>query len=422
MYWDSTPRRLAQGAVDGLLHGDEAVVRVGADARDVVVLEGRAGGKHDVGVAGRSGPDRVGDDDRFGLLPGTLELHRVGLVREGIAARPHHKLDFRIRDLAAVEVDGLARIEEAFDEARDRNRGRTLPVFVEGKCRLHLGGNARKERPLCHRSATVRILVVRADAAARQADLAQNARERKGHPVRLFAVLNALNAPTDHEHRAVLMQVVRKLADSLGGHSRLFGGPFGRLGDAVLIAHEVGAKFLPTAAALLKEGVVGLARGLELVHHAEHHGAVRAGTRRDPFAAEVFGRVGLDGIDRDGRHALVAQRTNVARGIVNRRVPVDVVRHQRIASPEDHALAVPDHDVPRRGARITRADDVRKNLADGGRRVGVFALDEAAAEVEETLLQVDGGVDAARAHPAVGAAEYGARTVVLVDALHFTCD
>ena len=107
---------------------------------------------------------------------------------------------------------------------------------------------------------------------------------------------------------------------------------------------------------------------------------------------------------------------------MNRRVPVDVVRHQRIASPEDHALAVPDHDVPRRGARITRAEDVRKNLADGGRRVGVFALDEAAAEVEETLLQVDGGVDAARAHPAVGAAEDGARTVVLVDALHFTCD
>ena len=50
---------------------------------------------------------------------------------------------------------------------------------------------------------------------------------------------------------------------------------------------------------------------------------------------------------------------------------------------------------------IARADDVRKNLADGGRRVGVLTLDEAAAEVEETLLQVDGGVDAARAHPAV---------------------
>ena len=147
--------------------------------------------------------------------------------------------------------------------------------------------------------------------------------------------------------------------------------------------------------------MVGLARGFELVHHAEHHGAVRAGTRRDPFASEVFGRVGLDGIDRDGRDALVAQRTNVARSIVNRRVPVDVVRHQWVATPEDHALAVPDHDVPGRGARIARADDVRKNLADGGRRVGVLTLDEAAAEVEETLLQVDGGVDAARAHPAV---------------------
>lgn len=197
------------------------------------------------------------------------------------------------------------------------------------------------------------------------------------------------------------MQVVRKLADAIGGHACLFGGPFGRLGDAVLIAHDVGAKLLTAAAALLKEGVVGLARGFELVHHAEHHGAVRAGTRRDPFASEVFGRVGLDGIDRDGRDALVAQRTNVARSIVNRRVPVDVVRHQRVATPEDHALAVPDHDVPGRGARIARADDVRKNLADGGRRVGVLTLDEAAAEVEETLLQVDGGVDAARAHPAV---------------------
>ena len=405
--------------LDCLLHGDEAVVRVGADARDVVVLEGCAGREHDVGMARRRAPDGVGDDDRFGLLPGALELHRVGLMGKGIAARPHDELDFRIGHLAAVEVDRLARMEEAFRKAGDRNRRRTLPVLVEGKGGLHLGGHAGEERPVGHRSAAARILVVRADAAARKADLAENAREREGHPVRLLAVLDALDAPADHEHRAVLLQVVREPADAFGGDARLFRGPFRRLLHAVLLAHDVGAKLLPAAAALLKEGMVGLAGDFELVHHAEHHGAVRARTRSDPFGAEILGRVGRDRVDRDRGDALVAQGADVARGVVNRRVPVDVVGHERVAPPEDHAFAVCDDDVPGRGARVARADDVGQDLADGGRRIGVFALDEAAAEVEEALLQIDGRIDAARAHPAVGAAEDGARTVVLVDALHF---
>ena len=261
------------------------------------MLKDRGSRKNDVGMARGGGPDGVRHDHRVGLLPGAGELVRVGLMREGIAARPHDELHFRIGDLAAVEVDRLSGVEEAFDEAGDRNHLTALPRESGGLQRLDGARNAAEEGAVGRGRAAARVLIVRADAAARKSDLAESCGKRKAHPVGLFAVLCALNAPTHHDHGAVLAELVGELADDVGLDAGFSFGPFGRLFDAVRAAHDVVQEFLVTGCVLFKESHIGFAGFHEFLNHAEHHGAVRARTGRNPFGSKVFARVGGDRID-----------------------------------------------------------------------------------------------------------------------------
>jgi len=82
-------------------------------------------------VAGRGGPDRVGDDNGFGLHPGFAQFIGLRLVRKGIAARPHNELHFRVGHFRAVKVDCLSGVQEAFDKAGNRNNLGAFPVLVE---------------------------------------------------------------------------------------------------------------------------------------------------------------------------------------------------------------------------------------------------------------------------------------------------
>ena len=61
------------------------------------------------------------------------------------------------------------------------------------------------------------------------------------------------------------------------------------------------------------------------MNHAEHHGAVGTGTRRYPFTAQIFGRIRCNRIDRNGFRSFSLQRAEVARSVVKRRQPVDVI-------------------------------------------------------------------------------------------------
>ena len=56
---------------------------------------------------------------------------------------------------------------------------------------------------------------------------------------------------------------------------------------------------------------------------------------------------------------------------------------------------------PARRAGISRTDDIRQDAADSRRRIRINALYETAAKVKEALLQINGGIDLARRHPAV---------------------
>ena len=310
------------------------------------MLEDRCGRKHDVGVACRRRPDGVGDDHRFGLLPGARELRRVGLMCERIAARPHHELHFRIGDLAAVEVDRLSGMKEALNEARNRNRVAALPGERRGLDGLHGTRNAAQDRPRRHGGAAARILVVGADAPARKTDLPERRREREAHPVGLLAVLNALDAPAHHDHRAVLAEVVRKPPDDVRFDARLFLGPLGRLFNAVAAAEHIVEEEPPARGVLLKKRRVGRARLHELVNHAEHEGAVGAWAWRNPFGTQELARVGCNRIDGISFDPLVFELPDGVRAFVKRREPVNVVRHDRIGAPEHNALRVLEHHIP----------------------------------------------------------------------------
>ena len=96
--------------MNGLLHGAEPGVVVDTDIGDVVTLKDGGGRKHNVGVTRGGGPHKVCDNHRFGLLPGTLKVQCLRLMRKGIAARPKNQADIGVGDFSAVEVNRLSGI------------------------------------------------------------------------------------------------------------------------------------------------------------------------------------------------------------------------------------------------------------------------------------------------------------------------
>lgn len=75
----------------------------------------------------RSRPNRIRDNDCFGLLPGAFKIHRIGLMCKRIAARPHNQPHFRIGHLRSIKVNDLARVDKAVRKSRHRNDLAALP-------------------------------------------------------------------------------------------------------------------------------------------------------------------------------------------------------------------------------------------------------------------------------------------------------
>lgn len=240
--------------------------------------------------------------------------------------------------------------------------------------------------------------------------------------MRLFAVLNALESPARHEHGAVTLQFVREGGDFLGRNAALRFGPGRGLFNAVRLPFDVVEELAPTGGVGLQKLKIGLVRSHELVDHPEHHRAVGAGARRNLLRPEKFGRVGANRADAYGSDSFLLQGLQVTRTLVERRQPIDVVRHQGIRSPEDDAFGTFEHHLPRGRAGIARPHDVGKNLPDGRGRIAVLARHEPAHEVEKASLECDRTVHLPRRHPAVAPPEDGARAVLPVDAADFGCN
>ena len=121
------------------------------------------------------------------------------------------------------------------------------------------------------------------------------------------------------------LHVVNELDNFFGRHAALLRRPGRRFLDSVGLAHHIVAQLRPAISALGKEGLIGLLRAHEFMNHAEHQGTVGTGTRRYPFTAQIFGRIRCNRIDRNGFRSFSLQRAEVARPVVKRRQPVDVI-------------------------------------------------------------------------------------------------
>ena len=96
------------------------------------------------------------------------------------------------------------------------------------------------------RAAAGRIVIIRAHASARQTDLAQHTYQSKGHPMRLLAVLNSLNAPAHHDHGAVVGQLMRQGTNFVRRDSGNVRGPFRCFRSSVRLPEKVVSEDLET--------------------------------------------------------------------------------------------------------------------------------------------------------------------------------
>ena len=265
-------------------------------------------------------------------------------------------------------------------------------------------------------------MVARTEAAAGKTDLPQGRRQSDEHPVELFAVINTLDTPADHEHRAVGLQVVREGLDGFGLDAGNLRSPFRGFLDAVFVAHQIGAEFLPPRRVLIEERVIGFARHFEFVNHGGHNGGIGTGIDGHPFALHVFRGVVVNRVDGIGLRTLLFKGTHVARVVMQRRVPVDVVCHQGVAAPKDDAFAVIDHVVPRRAAGVSRPHHVGKDGVHGCGRIGIALCGKAAHKIQQTVLQCARIVHTPRGFPAVAGTVNGRRPVGVVHAGEFFGD
>jgi hypothetical protein len=212
-------RASGQG-LDQLGHGeDEGIAGIAAD----VVALGEAGRRQDdVGAPGGGCPPGLVDDNGLGLRPGAGGPVEVLDVVEGVAAGPVDEAGVRQGDHAAGEGDGAARPLQHVDHAGDRDGALG---------RIGQAGRGRDEARPGRLPDGVHRAVAEAEAAARQADLAEDGGQSDRSPERHLAVPGALQRPGCGDQDAPGGQDLIGEAGEVGhGHVGDGGGPVEGLG------------------------------------------------------------------------------------------------------------------------------------------------------------------------------------------------
>ena len=138
-----------------------------------------------------------------------------------------------------------------------------------------------------------------AEAAAGKAYLAEHARQGNQHPVGLFAVVRALDAPAAHEHGPVLGDCVRQFADGLGRNAADGFCPFRSLGLSVGLAEQVRQEFVEARGVVVEERRVRQVILMNGVSDAEHHCDVSVWTGGDPFSIQFLDGFTAGRVDED---------------------------------------------------------------------------------------------------------------------------
>ncbi len=365
-------RARVEQRVDQLVHRQHTAVAVRAVGVDVVALKVGAGGQHDVGKAAGGGPVVV--DGHHGFQLAVSQLHAVALrlaVPLVAAAEDRHLVRGEL-DLGAIEVDLLAGLQQRVNDAGNRH-GRAVALVI-GVVVLGFAARVEVERESAwhgcpRRRHTDRTVVVRvADAATRQTDLAQHGGQHGTHPVRLFAMLLALNGPAEDQLGAALGHQPRQLANTLGRHTTDGRCPFRRFLNLVFgLALQVGQETIEAQGVGLEEILVVEVFLDQHMGDGQHHGHV--GHRVDVLvgAAQVVLRLALDRIQANdldflGRD-LFLELFKVGVRFVGLGVPADLQVLDRVIGPEDDGLAFLEDQLPRSALRVDlgRAQHIRQD-------------------------------------------------------------
>ena len=236
-------------------------------------------------------------------------------------------------------------------------------------------------------------------------------------------MVGALQRPRHGQHGAPGRHAARQRADDVGRDGGDPGRPFGILGHAVALAHEVAPEPVEAGRVALQEVLVVAALGDQRVGDAEHQRGVGVGSGRDPLGFEGGVGVGAVGADIDEVDAVLAAAPEPAAHVVAADAAVvDLGVLERDAAEHHHQVAVPGDHRPGGVAAAEaadRADDVRQDHLRGGHRVGVDRVAVAADRVHEAVHVALRMVEAPGAAPAVGAgvdrrvAEFAAHAVEL---------
>ena len=147
---------------DRLLHrDDESVARAGTD---VVALEGRGAGQHDVGMARGRRPPWIVDDDRRRAAPCADQAVEILMMVKRIAAAPIDEIDIGIDEVLSVVLERLTRVEQQVRDASDRDEAANRIAAERQSRNRHIRQQGRE---------ALHAAVAEAEAAAGQTDLAE---------------------------------------------------------------------------------------------------------------------------------------------------------------------------------------------------------------------------------------------------------
>ena len=380
------------------MHRDQVVVA--RRAGEVVALERRGDGQHDVGVLCQRVPEDLVHDHGLGPLPGAHQPVEVLVVVERVAAGPPDQPDVGVGQPLAVEVEGLARVQQHVADPRHRD---------EAPDRVAALRQGRPGERADLAADPVDGGVAEAEAAARQADLPEHRGERDRQPVGLLAMVGALDRPAHRDQGARRRHVAGERADKLGVDAGDRGRPGGVLGLPIAVAHEVGLEPFEADRVAVEERAVVEPFRHQRMAEAEHEGGVRARPQRQPLGIEDLERVLAQGAQEDeARAARLGAQQMLLDHVPAHPARVDLGVLQRHSAEHQHQIGVLGDrgpgGVPTQQAAAV-ADDARHDHLGGGVGVGVDRAGVAADAVEETVELALGVVEAAGARPAVGAAE-----------------
>ena len=228
--------------------------------------------------------------------------------------------------------------------------------------------------------------VAEAEAAARQTDLAERGSQQHHRPIRLLAVMRALQRPRRRHHRACRRHAPRQRADRVGRNAGDRRGPVGVLRLAVGLAHQIGQHAIEADAEFVEEFLVVQAFAHQRVRHGEQHRGVGVRPDRNPLRANRVRPVVADRTDVDHLDAGARQFRDPAAGGVRRAAALAHQRVLRIGAAEQH------HQLAS-AARSTTTTSAARPPTAGCRRYAAGRRARAEAVVHHLI---DVAADAAR--------------------------